>query len=206
MKKLEKLLYEMVSINSANPDYSKHAAGEEEIGNYVYDYFKKNNIDCKKQNVAGKRSNIIAKIEGNKEKGNILFCSHLDTVYIEGMDFNPKVINGKMYGPGTADAKASMVAMMQALVEVKRKNRKIPTVYFAGVISEESMHLGIKKMLEEYNQFSVAMIGEPTNLNIGIAHKGCLRFRIKAIGKSGHGSEPDKGINAISFMAKFIER
>ena len=206
LKDIDKLLYNLVSIDSTNPDYSKHAAGEEEIGNYIYDYFIKNNIDCIKQNVIGKRNNIIAMFEGNEER--ILLCSHLDTVYFnKNKIISPTIKEGKMYGLGSADAKASLAAMIQVLIEIKKSNkRNIPTIYFAAVISEESLHLGIKKLVEKYNKFDLAIIGEPTKLNIGIAHKGCLRFKIKTIGKSGHGSEPEKGINSIIFMAKFIEK
>jgi len=204
LKKLEKLLYSLVSINSTNLDYSKDALGEKEIGDFIFEYFKKNKVDCIKQKVADDRNNIIAKIDGNKDKGIILFCSHLDTVHIDGMNFKPRIVDGKMYGPGSCDAKASLASMINTFIEIKRLNLEVPDLYFAGVISEESMHLGIKKFLMEYKNINKAIIGEPTNMDIGIAHKGCLRFRIKVKGKSAHGSTPESGINAIYNMAKLI--
>lgn len=201
---LKNLLFDLVSINSANLNYSKKAAGEKEIGNFIYDYFKKNNIDCIKQEVADDRSNIIAKIENKKSEDTILFCPHLDTVFLEGMDFNPKIVGGKIYGPGSCDTKASLAAMINTFIEIRKNNLKTPSLYFAGVISEETLHLGIKKFIEEFKDFNLAVIGEPTNLNVGIAHKGALRLRINTKGKSAHGSTPGDGINAIYNMEKLI--
>ena len=206
MKELEKLLYNLVSINSTNLDYSDKTAGEEKIGDFVYEYFKKHNIDCIKQEVVNDRRNIIARIGEYKDRDTILFCSHLDTVYIEGMDFKPKVINGKMYGPGSCDTKASLAAMMNTFAAIKKTSKKIPNLYFVGVISEEILHYGIKKFLKEFSDFNSAVIGEPTNLDIGIAHKGYIRLKIKTTGKSAHGSTPDLGINAIYSMEKLINR
>ncbi|GAI16282.1 unnamed protein product [marine sediment metagenome] len=135
MKQLEKLLLNLISINSTNPDYSDKSVGEKEIVDFVYEYFKKHNIDCIKQEVMNERKNIVAKIDRNKNKETILFCSHLDTVYIDGMKFNPKIIDGKIYGPGSCDAKASVAAMMNTFINIKDINHEKPNIYFAGVIS-----------------------------------------------------------------------
>lgn len=206
MEQLEKLLFNLISINSTNLDYSDKSVGEEEIGDFVYDYFKKHNIDCIKQEVINRRKNIIAKIERSKENETILFCSHLDTVYIDGMNFTPKIINRKIYGPGSCDAKASVAAMINAFINIKKSNQETPNLCFVGVIGEEFMHLGIKKYISEIKEFDSAIIGEPTNLNIGIAHKGYIRFRIKTKGKFAHASTPEHGINAIYNMEKLINR
>lgn len=202
----DKLLYDLVSINSANLNYSKNAAGEKEIGDFIYDYFKKNNIDCIKQKVIDDRSNIVAKIENKKSKDNLLFCSHLDTVYLEGMDFKPKIVDGKLFGPGSCDTKASLAAIMNTFIEIKNDNIETPNLYFAGVISEEMLHIGVRKFIEEYKDFNSAIMGEPTSLNVGIAHKGSVNIRIITKGKSAHSSVPENGINAIYNMEKLISK
>ena len=84
---LEKLLFDLVSINSANLDYSEYAPGEKEIGGFIYDFFAGNKIDCVKQNTIDGRFNVIAKVEGKKSAPAIVLCSHLDTVFLDGMDF-----------------------------------------------------------------------------------------------------------------------
>jgi acetylornithine deacetylase/succinyl-diaminopimelate desuccinylase-like protein len=206
---LENLLFNLVSINSANPDYSEAAPGEEEIGRFIYDYFTGYKIDCIKQNVIDGRFNVIAKVQGKKEAPAIVLCSHLDTVYLDGMDFKPYKDNTNIYGPGSCDTKASIAMMMVALANYSKKTSgRNLNVYFAGVVSEESRHIGIKKLIEEFDsnigKADFFIIGEPTNLDIGIAHKGSLKFTIKTKGKNAHGSTPHLGLNAINMMGELI--
>lgn len=206
---LESLLFDLVSINSANPDYSPDAPGEEEIGRFIYDYFTGHKIDCVKQEVIDGRFNVIAKIEGKKSSPTIVLCSHLDTVFLDGMNFKPYKDNTNIYGPGSCDTKASIAVMMSVLTNYSKKSsgRDI-NVYFAGVVSEESRHLGIRRLIGEFDSYIGAadffIIGEPTNLDIGIAHKGNLKFTIKTKGRNAHGSTPHLGLNAINMMGELL--
>jgi Acetylornithine deacetylase/Succinyl-diaminopimelate desuccinylase and related deacylases len=206
---LENLLFNLVSINSANPDYSAAAPGEEEIGRFIYDFFTGCKIDCVKQNTIDGRFNVIAKVEGKKSAPAIVLCSHLDTVYLDGMDFKPFMDDINIYGPGSCDTKASVAMMMSALINYSKKSSgRDLNVYFAGVVSEESRHIGIRKLIEEFDSYigkaDFFIIGEPTNLDIGIAHKGSLKFTIKTKGKNAHGSTPHLGLNAINMMGELI--
>jgi len=206
---LENLLFNLVSINSANPDYSAAAPGEKEIGRFIYDFFTGCKIDCVKQNTIDGRFNVIAKVEGKKSAPAIVLCSHLDTVYLDGMDFKPFMDDINIYGPGSCDTKASVAMMMSALINYSKKSSgRDLNVYFAGVVSEESRHIGIRKLIEEFDSYigraDFFIIGEPTNLDIGIAHKGSLKFTIKTKGKNAHGSTPHLGLNAINMMGELI--
>jgi len=211
---LEKLLCELISINSSNPDYSDISPGEHEIGQFIYDLFRKNNIDSIKQEVELKRSNIIAKVSSNpqyssnKKKQAILLCSHLDTVFIDGMRFAPELKNGFIYGPGSCDTKSSLAVMIAALIEYSKLAKRSYDAFFLGAVSEESRHLGIRKFIEEYKDITsgidLCIIGEPTSLDLGIAHKGSLKFTIRTEGKSAHGSTPQMGVNAINMMSDII--
>lgn len=205
---LEKFLMNLISINSSNPDYSESAPGEKEIGDYVEDFFHKNKIDCIKQEVVQGRSNIIATVSGAKTGPSILLCSHLDTVFVEGMKFKSISDDKNIYGPGACDTKASLAVMIKSLVEYSKYREKNLNMHFLGAVSEESRHLGIKKFMDTYKNFikniDFCIIGEPTSLDIGIAHKGSLKFTIKTSGKSAHGSTPDLGLNAINMMCELI--
>lgn len=205
---LEKLLCELISINSANPDYSESAPGEEEIGNYINDLLNSCGIDSFKQDVAPGRSNIIAKVSGKQKRPALLLCSHLDTVFIEGMEFKAVTDKHNIYGPGACDTKSSLAAMIKAVIEYSKALQKKSTVYFLGAVSEESMHLGVRKFMNTYKNLTgdidFCIIGEPTSLDIGIAHKGSLKFTMKTSGKSAHGSSPELGINAINMMSELI--
>jgi acetylornithine deacetylase/succinyl-diaminopimelate desuccinylase-like protein len=205
---LEKLLCELISINSSNPDYSESAPGEKEIGNFIYDIFCKNKVDCIKQDVAPGRFNIIAKVPGRQSGPALLLCSHLDTVYLDGMKFEAVIDEKYIYGPGACDTKSSLAVMIKAAIEYSKSAERKQTVYFLGTVSEESMHLGIRKFMDKYKDITgdigFCIIGEPTALDAGIAHKGSLKFTIKTEGKSAHGSTPELGLNAINMMCELI--
>jgi len=205
---LEKLLCELISINSSNPDYSESAPGEEEIANFIYDLFCTNKVDCMKQDVAPGRFNIVAKVPGRQTKPVLLLCSHLDTVYLDGMKFKPYMDDADIYGPGSCDTKSSLAVMIKALIEYSKCAERKSTVYFLGAVSEESMHLGVRRFMDKYKDFTggidFCIIGEPTSLDVGIAHKGSLKFTIKTEGKSAHGSTPELGLNAINMMCELI--
>jgi acetylornithine deacetylase/succinyl-diaminopimelate desuccinylase-like protein len=205
---LEKLLCELIAINSSNPDYSESAPGEKEIGNFIYDLFCMNKVDCMKQEVAPGRFNIIAKVPGKQTRPSLLLCSHLDTVYVDGMKFEAVIDENSIYGPGSCDTKSSLAVMIKALIEYSKCTEKKPTVYFLGAVSEESMHLGIRKFMDTYKDLTgdidFCIVGEPTSLDVGIAHKGSLKFTIKTEGKSAHGSTPELGLNAINMMCELV--
>ena len=207
MDEITRLLSDLVAINSTNPEYSDNASGEKEIGDYIYDYFKRSGIECERQDVTGPRSNIIARVHGNrgdKHKKTILLCSHMDTVFIEGMIFKPQIKEGKLYGPGACDAKASLVAMMNALKLISRLKERKHDIWFLAVVSEEIFHLGATRFLKDFRSFDACVIGEPSRLNIGTAHKGFIRLKIRTYGKSAHGATPELGINAVYTMNEII--
>src|SRR5665811_623348 len=97
-----------------------------------------------------------------------------------------------IYGPGACDTKSSLAVMIKAIIEYSKCKERKPTVYFLGAVSEESMHLGVRKFMDNYRDHTgnidFCIIGEPTSLDVGIAHKGSLKFTIKTEGKSAHGS------------------
>ena len=211
---IEKLLYDLIEINSANPDYSSLAAGEKEIGTYICNYLESNAIECELQEVLPGRPNVLGVVRANssldnkKTRTRILLCSHLDTVYLEGMDFSPIIDEKHIYGPGSCDTKSSIAAMLEALVKYSRYRERTADIFFLGAASEESKHLGIRKFVSNFmdttGAIDLCIIGEPTSLDPGIAHKGSLKFTIKTEGKSAHGSTPELGVNAINIMSKII--
>jgi len=211
---IEKLLYDLIEINSANPDYSSSAAGEKEIGAHICNYLESKSIECELQEVLPGRPNVLGVVKANskgrdnKGKNKILLCSHLDTVYLEGMDFSATEDEKYIYGPGSCDTKSSIAAMLEALTEYSRFRKRTADIFFLGAASEESRHLGIRKFVSHFMDITgtvdLCIIGEPTSLDPGIAHKGSLKFTIKTEGKSAHGSTPELGVNAINIMSKII--
>ena len=204
---VSKLLGELVSIESINLDYKGSKQGEVNISEYVYNYLKNLGVKCKKEEVLPNRNNIICHIEGKDRRG-ICFEAHMDTVSVDNMTiepFIPNIIDGKMYGRGSADCKSSLAAMMYAIkILVENKLKPSTDLYFVAVVDEEYNHRGVDHFLRKGLNLQGAVIGEPTKLEVITACKGVVRWKITSTGKAGHSSRPDKGHNAIYDMVDLI--
>ena len=204
---LSSLLGELIEIESVNIDYKGSNNGEAKISDYLYKYFKTIGVNCLKDEVLSNRHNIICYIEG-KDKRGLCLESHMDTVSINNMTIeplNPIIKEGKMFGRGSTDDKASLAAMMYAIKILKKNNLKPSTdIYFVAVVDEEYKHRGVDHFLKKSINLQSAVIGEPTQLDVVTACKGVIRWKITTNGKSAHNSEPKKGQNAIYDMMDVI--
>jgi acetylornithine deacetylase ArgE len=208
MKKtdLRRTLSDLVSINSINPAY---AAGqnEERIQHYVNSFFKEQGFETFTQQVEAHRENVIARLPGRHGLRPIIFEAHCDTAGVEGMEapFTPTIRDGRMYGRGTCDTKACLAAMMWAIADLKRSG-KSPNydVWVVSAVDEEHACRGVLKLRENL-QASAAVVGEPTQMRMVVASKGCLRARIVIQGKAAHSSRPELGVNAITQMARLLK-
>lgn len=200
-----KLLQELVAISSVNPCFPD-GKGEKEIADFVAEYARKAGLEVYRQPVFDGRENVLVGVVG---KGNetLLLETHMDTVTAEGMEiepFNPQIKDGKIFGRGACDAKASLAAMLQALIEIAKRGSPPKTVWLAAVVDEENGFKGAQQLVSSGFRADYAVVGEPTNLNIVIAHKGTVRGNIVTYGVSAHSSQPEKGSNAILHMAKVL--
>jgi acetylornithine deacetylase/succinyl-diaminopimelate desuccinylase family protein len=138
-----------------------------------------------------------------------MFNGHVDTVGVKGMiiaPFEPFIANGNLHGRGACDMKgplAAMIAATQALISSGLKFSG--DLHIAAVIDEEYLSRGTRKLLENFRP-NAAIVGEPTNLDIAVAHNGIVRLEIEVFGKAAHGSVPEVGIDAIALMAKLVLR
>src|SRR5260221_827627 len=119
------LLRDMIAIPSVNPMRAGSGlAVERELVEYVESTLRRAGIDCERQTVTGGRDNLVAIVHANgssasKKSGGLMLNSHLDTVPVTNMTidpFDPIVRDGRVYGRGACDAKASIAAMMAALM------------------------------------------------------------------------------------------
>lgn len=138
-----------------------------------------------------------------------MFNGHIDTIPGFTMDyppFQPFVKDGKIYGRGSADMKGGITAMLSAMTAIKRAGVDLDeTVMFAGVIGEEERSKGTEHLLKINIIPKNVVIGEPTDLEVSIAHKGMEWIEVKFNGKSTHGSRPHEGINAIYAASEFCK-
>lgn len=206
------LLQELVRIPSVNPDSApgQGATGEAECARYVAELLEDCGASVEFEEVLPGRPNVIGRFPGGAGKPGLLFAPHLDTVSVAGMTVDPfaaEISGGRLYGRGASDTKGTMAAMLWALHERRDRLASLPVaVAFVGLMGEEAGQPGSKHFAERHGgEFSFAVVGEPTSLEIVHAHKACIWHRLSAAGRSCHGSTPEQGENAIRKLLPALE-
>ena len=199
------LTAKLVSIDSTNPSLSSTGAGEEEIAAFVADWCRDQALDVRIIDADG-RPNVVAIVKGTGGGRSIILNGHLDTVGVNGMvdPFQPRVEDGRMYGRGTIDMKASIAAMMATLARVRRNPLRGDVVMMA-VADEEAYSVGTSAVLDSGLTADAAIVTEPTNGDVVVAHKGFSWADVIAQGRAAHGSLPKEGLDAITKMGAFLQ-
>jgi acetylornithine deacetylase len=163
----------------------------------------------------------------------VMLEAHQDTVPVEGMTiepFTPRLENGRLYGRGSCDIKGGMAAMICAVARLAKEKRVgRPTVILACTVNEEHGFTGATHWAATYfGQIpdsgrgpeaappagrsklltrvpDAAIVAEPTELNVVVAHKGAARWRASTLGVATHSSQPHLGNNAIYRMARVLD-
>lgn len=189
---------DLIRLNSDSMEGKEYAIGE-----YIYNFFKKLGVKTEKQFCAPDRFNVIVSIEG-KSKYNMLYCGHMDNVPEGEINlwsknpYDPVVEDSKVFGRGACDMKGSLACSMCAAEYLIRTNQ----VFYHSLtllydIDEENKNLGLRTYLKHPGAFKLALIGEPTELNIAVGHKGVMAFRVTLTGKSVHAAQAAWGKNAV---------
>lgn len=203
-------LQEMIAIPSINPMAGEATPpfGEKAMGDYLFHLFARLGLDVVRQPVLpGGRDNILGFAQGRDSSRTLLLESHMDTVQVENMTiapFEPKVEEGRIYGRGACDAKGQIAAMLGGVAAALRRGKPAVNLYLLAAVDEEFQYRGITQWVEEGYRADMAVVGEPTELDVVIAHKGALRWRLETRGQAAHSSEPQQGRNAIYDMARVV--
>jgi acetylornithine deacetylase len=206
MDELEKLLSDLVSINSINPDLVAGSPGEGEIAYYIADWLKLAGLEVELQESVTGRPNVVGIARGTGGGKTLLLNGHMDTVGVTGMTdgHRPRIDRemGRLYGRGAYDMKSGLAACMLAIAEARKQNLR-GDVIFTGVIDEEYASLGTMDLAQRLRA-DAAIVAEFTELQIILAHRGFVWLEIETIGKAAHGSRPDLGVDAIVKMGKVL--
>jgi acetylornithine deacetylase len=223
-------LVRIPSMNRMGRDLSGEAFGEARLTDRLEEWFRRWEVPFARYEVHPGRENIVARFDGNlplSEPGSLLlFEAHQDTVPVDGMTIAPfeaAIDDDRLYGRGACDVKGTMAAMLAA---AKRRldwqrseapvpeKEPLPTVLVALTVNEEFGFTGAQDLADRFarKRFDEilprlpdgAVVGEPTDLRIVVAHKGVTRWRCRTHGKAAHGSHPEEGENAIYHMARLI--
>jgi len=162
------------------------------------------------------RANLFSTINGKKELngGGIILSGHTDVVPASTKDWfsNPYVAserNNKVFGRGSCDMKGFIACSLALAPYFASENLKKP-IHFSFTYDEETACQGapvmLKKLKEKKINCSICIVGEPTSMKAIQAHKGCYEYSTHFFGLAGHGSAPDKGVNAVEYANKFINK
>src|SRR6266478_1308404 len=210
MSQVEKLLRELIALPSVNPAFlpaQDPRAGEQRVVEFLAATAANAGLEVEFQTVFPGRPNLLARLTPTgKIKQRILLAPHLDTVNGAEDQFTPRTTNGKVFGRGACDTKGSVAAMLSALCKLaKSKQRPKETeIVFAGLVDEENGQAGSRALVASSRKADLAIVGEPTRLQVVTAHKGSLWLQLETRGKAAHGSRPELGRNAVHTMARIV--
>jgi acetylornithine deacetylase len=216
------ILKDLVAIPSVNP-MGRDVAGpqflETRLSDHLEDFFHRLGVECQRIEVLPGRANVIARLDRPGAQTTILLDAHQDTVPVEGMaiePFQPVVIDGRLYGRGACDVKGGMAATLAALARLASdRPQRAANVVVACTCDEEFTAQGAKALARLWSDPAragsllsapptVAVVAEPTDLNVIVAHRGAIRWKLKTRGRACHSSRPHEGVNAIYKMAEVL--
>lgn len=207
-----KLLRDLVRLPSVNPigrDLPADITLEHRVTGYLEGFFRGLGVNYQRQPVAPQRENIVARWDNPAgARRTLILEAHQDTVPIDGMTIPPfegNVEGNKLYGRGACDIKGGMTAMLTAFARaVREKPARAAHLVMACTVDEEHTGTGVRELVERGLEGSMAVVAEPTCLNIVHAHKGVSRWHLTVPGRSCHSSAPEQGVNAIYRMGRLL--
>lgn len=200
----EELLRALVAIDSVNPDLVPGGAGEGEIAAFVAGWLRDAGLEVHVEEAAPGRPNVIGVARGSGGGRSLMLNAHMDTVTTAGMErpLEPTVRDGRMYGRGTYDMKAGLAAAMIAAAGARDAALR-GDVIVAAVVDEEYASVGASALVERFSA-DAAIVTEPTELRVCVAHKGFAWLEVEVRGRAAHGSRPDLGVDAIAKMGRVL--
>jgi acetylornithine deacetylase len=191
------LTSQLVAIDSVNPSLVPGGAGEGEIARFVADWAAQAGLEAEIVEATPGRPSVIVRARGTGGGRTLLLCGHVDTVNVEGMTgpHAPRVDGDRLYGRGAYDMKSGVASALIACRDAKAKGLA-GDVVVAAVADEEHASLGVQEILGHVGA-DAAIVTEPTELEVVIAHKGFAWAEVEITGRAAHGSRPHLGVDAI---------
>jgi acetylornithine deacetylase len=194
----------LVRIDSVNPALIAGGAGELEMAAFVAAWLGQAGLEVEVVEPVPGRPSVIGVARGTGGGRTLLLNAHLDTVGTEAMEapFAARIEDGRLYGRGAYDMKGALAAAMLAVADAASLGLS-GDVILTAVADEEVASLGTEAVLERVVA-DAAIVCEPTELQVAIAHRGFAGFEIETHGVAAHGSRPDLGVDAIAKMGHVL--
>jgi acetylornithine deacetylase/succinyl-diaminopimelate desuccinylase family protein len=197
------ILSDLVRARSQNP-----TDGEGEVADYVARFLERVGLEVTTQEVMSGRSNVVGRLRGTGGPV-VAFNTHMDTVPVgtgwTEDPFGAAVVDGRLFGRGSVDAKGPLAAFLAAIESIVLSGIQLRgDLLMTAVVDEETSSRGARHLVPSIHT-DMALIGEPTSMQVGIAHRGSLRPVIAVTGRTAHSSRPEQGVNAIYQSIPVIE-
>jgi acetylornithine deacetylase len=201
---LTDLASRLVAIDSVNPDLVPGGAGEGEIARFVAAWCEDHGLETSVEEIAPGRWNVVAVARGSGGAKTLMLNAHMDTVGYAGMDrgLEPRVEGGRLYGRGAYDMKSSLAALLLAGARAKELGLR-GDVVLTAVADEEVASIGTAAVAASLRA-DAAIVTEPTEERVALAHRGFVWLEVETIGRAAHGSLPHLGIDAIAKMGHIL--
>jgi len=164
---------------------------------------------------SGQKANLFVTIpakDGNSTEGGLILSGHTDVVPVEGQEwdsdpFEAVITSDRIYGRGACDMKGFIAVVLSLVPEFLKKKLKKP-VHFAFSYDEEVGCLGAPGLIADFQKHHIqpaaCIVGEPTDMNVVVAHKGITSFHCRIKGRAAHSSLTPQGCNSIEYAAHLI--
>lgn len=208
----QNLLEQIVACDSVNPAFpganDKPGRGEAAIVQLLAGLLEEAGLETHIHESAPGRPSVVGVLRGHGGGRSLMLNGHIDTVGPGDMKspFTPRVEQGRLYGRGAYDMKggvAACVGAARALVQARASLAGDLVVALVG--DEEDASLGTRDIVKRY-PVDGAIVTEPTELRLGLAHKGFTWVKVRTRGVAYHGSMWEKGVDANLRMGKILAR
>lgn len=199
----------LVAFNTINPPGNERPCAEYlgrllEAGGFTVTYHE----------FADRRTSLVARIGGSRDKAPLCFTGHIDTVPLGAQPwsvdpFAGEIADGKIYGRGTTDMKAGVAAFVVAVLQLAPQLSSGPGVVLVITAGEETGCEGAYHMAglgDVLGEAGAIVVAEPSSNQPWIGHKGALWLTARTTGVTAHGSMPEKGVNAVYKAAHAISK
>ena len=204
----KKMFYKLLSCQTINPP-----GDEEEMAKLLLSYLEAQGAETELQYMQPGRPNAIARLYFGTGGKKILLNAHMDVVppgeekNWNTNPFEPVDIEGKIYARGSSDDKGGLMSMLIACLALKDLQPEMNGIIeLCGVMGEETGGMGTTYWVEQGGKADAAIVGEPSKMELVIAHRGAYRPIFGFRGRTAHSSDPDFGEYAIYAASKFCIR
>ncbi len=196
----------MVRIDSVNPSVAPGGAGEAEIAAYLARALGGIGLDVETFDSAPGRTTVVGTRRGGGGGRSLMLNGHADTVGVDGMadPFSAEARDGRVYGRGAHDMKGGLAACLGAAKMLA--DARVPLrgdLVVAAVADEEYGSAGTADLVKRWRP-DAAVVTEPTNLQVCLAHKGYVWIEVETVGRAAHGSRFTEGVDANMRMGRFL--